>query len=160
MKCTLVSLAVAATLTGCSINAIQTPDAVTHPSQIVRYDDLDLDDSADVRVFYERVELAARDVCGPARANDVAQLWVRPCVQRAVSRALADVDVPTLKRIDSRGATEEPVCRQAERRVVVRPRGGNPNKRANVARVETRIVTVCGDEIAQRRSSARKQRED
>jgi UrcA family protein len=160
MKRAIVSLALAATVTGCSINAMQTADTVAHPSQVVPYDDLNLDDPADVRLLSERIERAATQVCGPARANDVAQLWVRPCIHRAVSRALADVDVPTLKRSDSRGATEKPACRQAERRVVVRPRGGHPNKSASVARVETRTVTVCADQTAGSRSTAGKQRQD
>jgi UrcA family protein len=158
MKGTIVSLAVA--VTGCSISAAQTREAVAHPSQVVRYDDLDLSESADVRLLYERIETAARDVCGPARANDVAQLWVRPCVARAVARALASVDAPTLTRIDLRGDTDGPVCRQVDRRVVVRPRGGHPGKRVRRPRVETRTVTVCNDQITQDRSTDRKQRQD
>jgi UrcA family protein len=80
-------------VTGCSGHTLKTTDPVAHPSQVVRYDDLNLGDSTDVRILHERVEAAATQVCGPVDAHDVAQLWVRPCIQRAVAKAMASVNV-------------------------------------------------------------------
>lgn len=85
-------LAVLAAATGCSANAIRTIQRDGHPSQVVYFGDLDIADSADARILYERIRTAAVQVCGSVPANDVAQLWARPCIQRAIARAISDVN--------------------------------------------------------------------
>jgi UrcA family protein len=62
------------------------------PSRVVDFADLDLSDPAEAAVLHERIESAAVQVCGPVRAHDVAQLWIRPCIHRAIARAVADVN--------------------------------------------------------------------
>jgi UrcA family protein len=62
------------------------------PSRVVDFADLDITDPAQAGVLYERIETAAVQVCGSVRAHDVAQLWVRPCVQHAIERAVSDVN--------------------------------------------------------------------
>ena len=82
--------------TGASIQVSDPVDSVEGPSQVVRYHDLDLSDSTGARVLYERIETAAEQVCGPVRPHDVSQAWVRPCIRRAVARAVSDIDAPNL----------------------------------------------------------------
>lgn len=61
-------------------------------SRVVDFADLDITDPVEAATLYERIESAAVQVCGSVPAHDVAQLWTRPCVQRAIVRAFADVN--------------------------------------------------------------------
>lgn len=85
-------LAVLAGATGCSINAIPAIENDRRPSQVVYFDDLDIADNADARILYQRIRTAAVEVCGSVPANDVAQLWARPCIQRAIASAISDIN--------------------------------------------------------------------
>ena len=98
-----IQLAILAAGTGGSVQVIDPVDPVEAPAQVVRYDDLDLSDSTGARVLYERIETAAEQVCGPVRAHDVSHAWVRPCIRRAVAKAVSDVDEPTLTMLHSCG---------------------------------------------------------
>jgi UrcA family protein len=99
-----VLLAVLACATGCSTNAIRTSDRDGPPSQVVYFDDLDIADSADARILYQRIRTAAVEVCGSVPANDVAQLWARPCIQRAIASAISDINE---RRPDDPSSDEE-----------------------------------------------------
>ena len=87
MKGVILLVALAAT-SGCSTIPPDPP-----PSRVVSYQDLDLRNAADVRVLHDRIRRAAIQVCGgPARVHDVHQFWIRQCIERAVMRAVSDVN--------------------------------------------------------------------
>jgi UrcA family protein len=72
--------------------------AVAAPSQAVRYDDLDLARPAGAAVLYDRIQHAARQVCGDAQrvgSRVVSPAW-RVCMAGAVDRAVRAVDRPAL----------------------------------------------------------------
>jgi UrcA family protein len=78
--------------TGCSVQAPRAPESDGPASRVVYFNDLDLADSAAPRLLYERIKVAAMQVCGPVRAHDVAEVWVRPCVSHAIASAVAEVN--------------------------------------------------------------------
>jgi UrcA family protein len=64
----------------------------------VRYTDLDLDRPADVARLYQRIRLAAEDVCGPRllTGSRVPEAGYQHCFADAVAQAVARVDRPAL----------------------------------------------------------------
>jgi len=111
--------------TDCSVQAPRADESNGRASQVVYFEDLDLTDSAAPRLLYERIKVAAMQVCGPVRAHDVAEAWVRPCVSHAIASAVADVNDLQLRdgRFVLDGAT-----RSNSRCVTIRANGGHPGK--------------------------------
>ena len=73
MKGVILLAALAAT-SGCSTTFARPVEAESTPSRVVTFGDLDLRNSADVRVLHNRIRRAAVQVCGgPVRPHDVAQ---------------------------------------------------------------------------------------
>jgi UrcA family protein len=64
----------------------------------VRYTDLNLDRPADVARLYQRIRLAAEDVCGPRllTGSHVPAAGYQRCFADAVAQAVARVDRPAL----------------------------------------------------------------
>jgi UrcA family protein len=68
------------------------------PSQVVRYDDLNLAQPRGVAILYARIHAAAEMVCGQAQrigSRLVSNAW-KVCVAEAVDQAVAKVDRPAL----------------------------------------------------------------
>ena len=70
-----------------------TPDV---PSVTVRYADLDLSSPAGASALYGRIQAAARQVCGYAGRDVVAQASWRSCYRSAVGDAVSKVNSPLL----------------------------------------------------------------
>ena len=65
----------------------------------VHFADLDLTRPADVAVLYQRIRVAAREVCQPLGERDLILLAAtRSCMLDAIDRAVVDVHSPTLSR--------------------------------------------------------------
>jgi len=72
--------------------------AVALPSQVVRYDDLNLAQPRGVALLYARIHAAAEMVCGTAQrigSRLPPNAW-KVCVAEAVDQAVAKVDRPAL----------------------------------------------------------------
>ena len=83
-------LAALAAIAGCSTGA----PAFAHDGpavQVVRYGDLDIEDSAGARILYDRIEQAAVRVCEPMRLQVLVHDRARGCVRRAVADAVRAV---------------------------------------------------------------------
>ncbi len=64
----------------------------------VTFADLDLQSGAGAATLYSRIRIAARQVCAP---SFVGRQWdliksTRSCIETAITRAVADVNAPTL----------------------------------------------------------------
>jgi len=70
-----------------------TPDV---PSVTVRYADLDLSTSAGANELYQRIQAAAKQVCGPPGADLIEQTGWRRCYRMAVGDAVRKVNSPLL----------------------------------------------------------------
>jgi UrcA family protein len=92
----VLCLAAAATLSCATAALAQISDTV--PSVSVKYPDLDIGSPAGARVLLERIEAAAKTVCGGA--PDIRELdrWAsfEACRRSAVARAVVAVDSPVL----------------------------------------------------------------
>jgi UrcA family protein len=89
----VILLAALAAMSGCSTTVARPVEAESTASRVVIFGDLDLRNSADVRVLHNRIRRAAVQVCGgPVLPRDVAQFWIRQCIERSVTRAVADVN--------------------------------------------------------------------
>jgi UrcA family protein len=67
------------------------------PRRVVKFADLDLNHGAGVAELYARIRAAARDVCEPLIASDLAStIGARACVAQAIERAVAEVNAPQL----------------------------------------------------------------
>lgn len=65
--------------------------------QVVRYDALNLGSRAGVDRLYQRIITAANQVCGTNQAYSlITQVRSRDCADRAIARAVASVDNPSL----------------------------------------------------------------
>jgi UrcA family protein len=91
-----------AVLVGCllagSVGAAQAATSTDEvPSVVVRYGDLDLSTSEGARVLYQRISVAARQVC-PAQVTKVIALVGknRACREAAIERAVNAVNNPQL----------------------------------------------------------------
>ena len=89
---------VALTMTSvCAIANAGVPDGAVH--RIVRFADLDLTRPADVAVLYQRIRVAAREVCPSLSERDLTLLAAsRSCVVDAIDQAVSDIHSPTLSR--------------------------------------------------------------
>jgi UrcA family protein len=91
-----------AVLVGCllagSVGAAQaatSTDAV--PTVVVRYGDLDLSSTEGARVLYQRISVAARQVCPFEYSKSVSQVGKnRACREAAIERAVNAVNNPQL----------------------------------------------------------------
>lgn len=60
---------------------------------IVRYDDINIHQKAGARVLFDRIEVAAGEVCGPAPDIRALKLWgmYKDCVRTAQQHAIASL---------------------------------------------------------------------
>jgi UrcA family protein len=67
------------------------------PEQKVSYADLDLTRAESIAPLYRRIHSAAENVCAPFESRELARRthW-RACVESAISRAIAQINVPAL----------------------------------------------------------------
>ncbi len=67
-------------------------------SEVVRFEDLDISNYSGARTLLSRIDSAAKTVCAPqAEAVNLGDnADYRDCMYDAVSRAVSDVDAPTL----------------------------------------------------------------
>jgi UrcA family protein len=65
----------------------------THLSKVVHFDGLDLASPAGAKVLYHRIQAAAREVCTPAPARDLAaEAAEHACIETAVDQAVRQVN--------------------------------------------------------------------
>lgn len=60
--------------------------------KVVSFKDLNLNSAEGVEALYRRIRSAAHDVCGNPDRYDLSQFRLRPCIDDAMSRAIAQVD--------------------------------------------------------------------
>ena len=81
----------------CTIANAGSPDQSAQ--RTVRFADLDLSRPAGVAVLYQRIRMAAREVCQPLDERDLMLLAAsRSCVRDAIDHAVDDVHSLTLSR--------------------------------------------------------------
>ena len=73
-------------------------------SQVVRFEDLDISNYSGARTLLSRIDSAAKNVCAPEAEtiNFSDNADYRDCMYDAVSRAVSDVDAPTLNDLYQR----------------------------------------------------------
>ena len=73
-------------------------------SKVVRFEDLDISNYSGARALLSRIDSAAKDVCAPQAetVNLTDNADYRDCMYDAVSRAVSDVDAPTLNDLYQR----------------------------------------------------------
>jgi UrcA family protein len=78
-----------------AVAADQTTEVATRR---VSYADLDLSHQAGAAALYSRIRFAARQVCEPTYGNWTFKVLepTHRCIETAVTRAVADVNAPTL----------------------------------------------------------------
>jgi UrcA family protein len=74
---------------------------------LVRYDDINIHESAGARILLGRIEAATRDVCGPAPDQRQLGAWVtyRSCMSTARDRAVASLPFNLMAQIASQNET-------------------------------------------------------
>ena len=79
-----------------TVSAASTLDA---PAQrTVKFGDLNLETDSGVALLYARIRDAARDVCETESVWNIQGLLAsRDCTERAIERAVEDIDAPLLK---------------------------------------------------------------
>jgi UrcA family protein len=67
------------------------------PSKTVKFSDLNIASPAGAKVLYGRIRAAAQDVCRDSSGGDpIQRLAVNACVQKAIDKAVKDVNSPAL----------------------------------------------------------------
>jgi UrcA family protein len=64
--------------------------------KVVSFRDLNMHSPEGIEVAYRRIKNAARDVCATPNRYDLSEAALRPCVNDAVARAVAQVNSPML----------------------------------------------------------------
>ncbi len=105
MKTAMLGLAATAYLgsLGACADAFGAAPADRHqdaPKLRVHFADLDLTRAAGAATLYSRIQSAARLVCAPAFVTREweAQGTAHPCIDEVITRAVVDVNAPTLTR--------------------------------------------------------------
>jgi UrcA family protein len=92
----------------CAIANAGSPAVTVH--RTVGFADLNLTRAADVAVLYQRLRVAAREVCQPLGERDLTLLAAsQSCAEDAVDQAVGDVNSATLSRYHQMKKTEAPV---------------------------------------------------
>jgi UrcA family protein len=79
------------------------------PQRTVHFSDLDLSHSAGAAVLYSRIKAAAAQVCDQHTVRSLeAVTTTRHCMDQAIARAVAAMDVPALTSL-YRAKTAQPV---------------------------------------------------
>jgi UrcA family protein len=79
---------------GGAAQAAEPSPPATH--KVVSFRDLNLDNPEGVAVLYRRIKVAAHEVCADPYRYDMSELALRPCIDDAMSRAIAQVNSPLL----------------------------------------------------------------
>ena len=64
--------------------------------KVVGFKDLNLNTPEGAAALYRRIKIAAHDVCANPDRYDLSEFKLRPCIDDAVSRAVAQVNSPML----------------------------------------------------------------
>lgn len=96
------------------VDSAQAQDRVYSEQRLVRFADLNLNDSDGVEALYRRIQGAAKAVCG--WPGPVAPEWWRPsrtCTDQAIAQAITTVGNPALtsRYLAARGRTEKHLAR-------------------------------------------------
>jgi UrcA family protein len=79
---------------GSAAQAGEPDNAVPH--KVVSFKDLNLNSAEGVEVLYKRIRSAAHEVCADPDRYDLSEYKLRPCIDDAMSRAIAKVNSPML----------------------------------------------------------------
>jgi UrcA family protein len=79
---------------GSTAQAGEPDTTVAH--KVVSFRDLNLNSAEGVEVLYKRIRSAAHEVCEDPLRWDLSELKVKPCINDAISRAIAQVNSPML----------------------------------------------------------------
>jgi UrcA family protein len=71
------------------------PDT-TVAHKVVSFKDLNLNSAEGVEVLYKRIRSAAHEVCADPDRYDLSEFKLRPCIDDAMSRAIAQINSPML----------------------------------------------------------------
>lgn len=75
-------------------SSVEAQDA---PSKTVRFSDLDITKADGAKVLYSRIRAAARNVCElPTSTDPIVRLAIKACIEKAVDKAVNDVNAPVL----------------------------------------------------------------
>jgi len=86
----------AALCTGVS-TSVQAEDL---PTKTVRFDDLNITETAGAKILYNRIRAAARKVCDVSIDGDpILRLAAQQCFDKAVDQAVRDVNAPALSAL-------------------------------------------------------------
>jgi UrcA family protein len=104
---TLTRVIRTALLVGCSLAGAlgvaqaATPDDAA-PTIVVRYGDLNLATEAGARALYQRLSIAAREVCPLEDSKSLAQMaYSHTCRSQAIARAVHDINSPQLAALQA-----------------------------------------------------------
>jgi UrcA family protein len=76
--------------------------------KVVSFRDLNLNSAEGVEVLYKRIRSAAHDLCADPNRYDLSEFKLRPCINDAMSRAIAQVNNPMLTSLyESKGGKVE-----------------------------------------------------
>lgn len=79
------------------VNAAQAGEPFdTPPHKVVSFKDLNLNTPEGAAVLYRRIKSAAHEVCATPDRYDLSEWKLQPCINDAVSRAIAQVNKPML----------------------------------------------------------------
>jgi UrcA family protein len=79
---------------GNAAQAAEPANAVPH--KVVSFKDLNLNTAEGVEVLYKRIRNAAHEVCADPDRYDLSEFKLRPCIDDAMARAIAQVNSPML----------------------------------------------------------------
>jgi UrcA family protein len=70
-------------------------DSIDPPKQkVVSFRDLNMQSPEGIEIAFKRIKNAARDVCDSPTRYDLSEAALRPCINDAVARAVAQVHSP------------------------------------------------------------------
>ena len=87
-----IALALVTVATVSAASSLDSP-----PQRIVKFGDVNLATESGVAVLYSRIRSAAREVCEPGNVWNIGALLAsKECTDRAIERAVEDINAPLL----------------------------------------------------------------
>jgi UrcA family protein len=79
-----------------AIHAAQANDLNPPTQKVVSFRDLNMHSPEGIEIAFKRIKNAARDVCATPDRYDLSESALKPCINDAVAKAVAQVDSPLL----------------------------------------------------------------
>ena len=96
----LITIAIFSSLASSMATVCSAEGGAGLPDRIVKFGDLDVSSSKGAVILYNRIRVAAEEVCAPVSHGDLSsRMHEKACVAQVIERAVTTVNLPALSEV-------------------------------------------------------------